>query len=80
MSSIGLYYTAINIIIIYSSSFKLPMKSTASLFIFSPVAAAEELIQHLKSENDKLRAQVDDLRSEVTSIRYAFLLSNSFLL
>jgi cell division protein FtsB len=56
------------------------MKSTASLFIFSPVAAAEELIQHLKSENDKLRAQVDDLRSEVTSIRYAFLLSNSFLL
>lgn len=33
------------------------------------VNAAEELIQHLKSENDKLRAQVDDLRSEVTSIR-----------
>ncbi|KAB1225556.1 hypothetical protein CJ030_MR1G002465 [Morella rubra] len=28
------------------------------------VNAAEELIQHLKNENDQLRAQVDDLRSE----------------
>ncbi|XP_040990980.1 uncharacterized protein LOC121238212, partial [Juglans microcarpa x Juglans regia] len=33
------------------------------------VNAAEELIQHLKNENDQLRAQVDDLRSEVASIR-----------
>uniref|UniRef100_A0A7N2KMS7 Uncharacterized protein n=1 Tax=Quercus lobata TaxID=97700 RepID=A0A7N2KMS7_QUELO len=33
------------------------------------VNAAEELIQHLKNENDQLRAQVDDLRSEVSSIR-----------
>ncbi|XP_062172606.1 uncharacterized protein LOC133878120 [Alnus glutinosa] len=31
--------------------------------------AAEELIQHLKNENDQLRAQIDDLRSEVASTR-----------
>ncbi|PPS05501.1 hypothetical protein GOBAR_AA15135 [Gossypium barbadense] len=30
--------------------------------------AAEELIQHLKSENDKLNAEVNELRSEVASI------------
>ncbi|KAG4183470.1 hypothetical protein ERO13_A09G111500v2 [Gossypium hirsutum] len=32
------------------------------------VRAAEELIQHLKSENDKLNAEVNELRSEVASI------------
>ncbi|KAG4198182.1 hypothetical protein ERO13_A05G070400v2 [Gossypium hirsutum] len=31
------------------------------------VRAAEELIQHLKSENDKLYAEVNELRSEVAS-------------
>ncbi|KAA3455368.1 argH [Gossypium australe] len=30
--------------------------------------AAEELIQHLKSENDKLNAEVNELRSEVVSL------------
>lgn len=34
----------------------------------SYVRAAEELIQHLKSENDKLHAEVNELRSEVASI------------
>lgn len=33
------------------------------------VNAAEELIQHLKTENDQLRAQIDDLRNEMSSIR-----------
>ncbi|XP_021894171.1 uncharacterized protein LOC110811874 isoform X1 [Carica papaya] len=33
------------------------------------VAAAEELIQHLKSENNKLQTQVNDLRTEVASLR-----------
>ncbi|GLT53754.1 hypothetical protein SLA2020_270040 [Shorea laevis] len=33
------------------------------------VNAAEELIQHLKNENELLRTQIDDLRSEVASIR-----------
>ncbi|KAE8683681.1 magnesium-chelatase subunit chlD [Hibiscus syriacus] len=32
------------------------------------VRAAEELIQHLKSENDKLNAEVNELRSEVASV------------
>ncbi|KAK8601874.1 hypothetical protein V6N12_051698 [Hibiscus sabdariffa] len=32
------------------------------------VCAAEELIQHLKSENDKLNADVNELRSEVATI------------
>ncbi|XP_039054263.1 uncharacterized protein LOC120196515 [Hibiscus syriacus] len=32
------------------------------------VRAAEELIQHLRSENDKLNAEVTELRSEVASI------------
>lgn len=36
--------------------------------LLSLVAAAEELIQHLKSENDKLNAEVNELRSEVASI------------
>ncbi|KAA3489797.1 argH [Gossypium australe] len=31
------------------------------------VRAAEELIQHLKSENDKLYSEVNELRSEVAS-------------
>ncbi|XP_007015155.2 PREDICTED: uncharacterized protein LOC18589909 [Theobroma cacao] len=34
----------------------------------SYVRAAEELIQHLKGENDKLHAEVNELRSEVASI------------
>ncbi|XVF04791.1 hypothetical protein REPUB_Repub05bG0115800 [Reevesia pubescens] len=34
----------------------------------SYVHAAEELIKHLKSENDKLHAEVNELRSEVASI------------
>lgn len=33
------------------------------------VSAAEELIQHLKSENDRLRLQVNELRDEVASTR-----------
>ncbi|GMJ07062.1 TITAN9 [Hibiscus trionum] len=33
------------------------------------VCAAEELIQHLKSESDKLNSQVNELRSEVASIK-----------
>ncbi|XP_050941060.1 uncharacterized protein LOC103491486 isoform X2 [Cucumis melo] len=33
------------------------------------VSAAEELIQHLKSENDKLRLQVNELRDEMASTR-----------
>ncbi|KAK9273673.1 hypothetical protein L1049_018483 [Liquidambar formosana] len=33
------------------------------------VSAAEELIEHLKNENERLRAQVNDMRSEVASIR-----------
>ncbi|KAJ7950784.1 putative Titan9 [Quillaja saponaria] len=33
------------------------------------LSAAEELIEHLKNDNDQLHAQVDDLRSEVASIR-----------
>ncbi|XP_038683409.1 uncharacterized protein LOC119983753 [Tripterygium wilfordii] len=33
------------------------------------VSAAEELIQHLRSENDRLRMEVNDLRNEVASIR-----------
>ncbi|CAA0821003.1 titan9 [Striga hermonthica] len=32
-------------------------------------AAADEMIQYLKSENDKLIGQVDELKSELTSIR-----------
>ncbi|XP_039032838.1 uncharacterized protein LOC120168065 [Hibiscus syriacus] len=32
------------------------------------VEAAEELIQHLKNENDKLNAEVNELRSEVASV------------
>lgn len=32
-------------------------------------SAADELIKHLRSENDRLLAEADDLRSEVTSIR-----------
>lgn len=32
-------------------------------------AAADDMIEHLKSENGRLQAQVNDLRSEVTSIR-----------
>ncbi|KAJ1426795.1 hypothetical protein SESBI_10047 [Sesbania bispinosa] len=35
------------------------------------LSAAEELIEHLKSENDQLHGQVNDLRSEVASIRLA---------
>ncbi|KAI4346786.1 hypothetical protein L6164_007654 [Bauhinia variegata] len=35
------------------------------------VSAAEELIEHLRSENDQLREQINDLRSEVASIRLA---------
>ncbi|KAI4352300.1 hypothetical protein L6164_006565 [Bauhinia variegata] len=35
------------------------------------VSAAEELIEHLKNENDQLRGQINDLRSEVASIRLA---------
>ncbi|XP_022731702.1 uncharacterized protein LOC111286146 isoform X2 [Durio zibethinus] len=34
----------------------------------SYVAVAEELIQHLKSENNKLHAEVNELRSEVASV------------
>ncbi|XP_012448107.1 uncharacterized protein LOC105771240 isoform X2 [Gossypium raimondii] len=37
------------------------------------VRAAEELIQHLKSENDKLYAEVNELKSEVASKMYAIL-------
>ncbi|CAN1306677.1 hypothetical protein LINPERPRIM_LOCUS26879 [Linum perenne] len=33
------------------------------------MSAAEELIQHLKDENDKLHSEVTELRTEVTSIR-----------
>ncbi|GLT36417.1 hypothetical protein SLA2020_107960 [Shorea laevis] len=33
------------------------------------VSAAEELIQHLKTENEKLQSEVYDLKSEVASVR-----------
>ncbi|CAK7331142.1 unnamed protein product [Dovyalis caffra] len=36
------------------------------------ISVAEEMIQHLKDENDRLRKQANDLRSEVASIRHAF--------
>ncbi|XP_028778044.1 uncharacterized protein LOC114734590 [Neltuma alba] len=35
------------------------------------MSAAEDLIEHLKSENNQLHEQVNDLRSEVASIRLA---------
>lgn len=43
------------------------------LFLFSEfdVAAADELIEHLRNENGKLLEQVAELRSEVASIRHA---------
>ncbi|KAM7480805.1 hypothetical protein LguiB_005388 [Lonicera macranthoides] len=34
------------------------------------LSAADDMVEHLKSENDRLQAQVNDLRSEVTSIRF----------
>ncbi|GMP87815.1 hypothetical protein CsSME_00040036 [Camellia sinensis var. sinensis] len=34
------------------------------------VSAAEELIEHLRNENGRLHGQINDLRSEVASIRY----------
>jgi cell division protein FtsB len=33
-------------------------------------AVAEEMIQYLKDENDRLRKQASDLRSEAASIRH----------
>ncbi|PON42198.1 titan [Parasponia andersonii] len=42
------------------------------------VSAAEELIEHLKSENERLQSQLNDLRSEVASIRHATLISTGF--
>ncbi|KAJ4724357.1 TITAN9 family protein [Melia azedarach] len=39
------------------------------LKFLSYVSAAEELIEYLRSENDKLHAQVNNLRSEANSIR-----------
>ena len=36
------------------------------------VAAADELIEHLRNENERLLEQVANLRSEVASIRHAF--------
>lgn len=61
---------------------KLYASNEVNCFItnFSLVAAAEELIQHLKNENDQLRTQIDDLRTEVASIRHAFLLHVKFSL
>ncbi|XAR62365.1 hypothetical protein NMG60_11017097 [Bertholletia excelsa] len=35
------------------------------------VSAADELIEHLRNENDRLRTQINDLRSEVASVRSA---------
>lgn len=35
--------------------------------------AADEMILYLKSENDRLRDQVDELKSELAFIRHAFL-------
>lgn len=32
-------------------------------------AAADEMIEYLKSDNDKLHEQVDDLKNELASIR-----------
>ncbi|KAK6123628.1 hypothetical protein DH2020_042627 [Rehmannia glutinosa] len=35
-------------------------------------AAADEMIQYLKSENDRLNGQVDELKSELASIRHEY--------
>ena len=48
-------------------------------FLLSVVAAAEELIKHLKSENDKLHAEVNELRSEVASIMLVILIFSFYL-
>jgi len=36
------------------------------------VAAAEELIEHLKSEKEGLLEQVNELRTELASLRHVF--------
>lgn len=53
--------------------------------LFSVITAADKYIEFLRSENEKLCAQVNNLRSEVDSIRHAlsiflFLLDFWFLL
>lgn len=42
------------------------------LFCEFDVAAADELVEHLRNENGRLLEQVANLRSEVASIRHAF--------
>ncbi|KAF4392143.1 hypothetical protein F8388_017721 [Cannabis sativa] len=42
------------------------------------VSATEELVEHLKKENERLQSQVDELRSEVASVRHAILNSSGF--
>lgn len=39
--------------------------------LFSVITAADKYIEFLRSENEKLCAQVNNLRSEVDSIRHA---------
>jgi len=36
------------------------------------VAAAEELIEHLKSEKEELLGQINELRTELASLRHVF--------
>lgn len=43
--------------------------------IFS-FAVAEEYMQHVKNENEQLHSQLNDLRSEVASLRHAILSSS----
>jgi hypothetical protein len=45
------------------------------------VTAAEEVIDHLRTENDKLLGQINDLGNELTSVRYViFYILPPFLL
>lgn len=39
------------------------------------VTAAEEVIDHLRTENDKLLGQINDLGNELTSVRYGIFYS-----
>lgn len=68
----------------YLEFFFVVQKAEVLIFIlvslsFPTIAAAEELIEHLKSENNQLHNQVNNLRNEVASIRHAFPLSMFFI-
>lgn len=58
----------------------LASRLTPGLVFSCSFSAAEELIQHLKSENDRLRLQVNELSDEVASTRYGLKNTNSICL